>query len=81
MANLAPRITLRQLVQYLYETSEPIQICEPGGEWTDYSTFHNASRFLEPFLDCEIKELSAQRDEQGEPIMRVDLNIPEEGDA
>lgn len=79
MANLAPRITLRQLVQYLYETDAVIQVCEPGESWDEYTNFFCDSKFLESFLDYEIEDLAAEKDGCGEPTIRVCLAMPEEG--
>ena len=65
-------ITLGQLLQYLTEDCEVIQIMD-GGNWGAYAECRANSYLLNPFLDYKVRCLEAM----GEDCIRVELLKPE----
>lgn len=55
--------------EWSWDTTERIQICEPGIGWDDFSEFHAGSQLLKPFTDLEVAFIGSV----AEDVIRVSL--------
>ena len=55
--------------EWSWDTTERIQICEPGIGWDDFSEFHAGSQLLKPFADLEVAFIGSV----AEDVIRVSL--------
>lgn len=56
--------------EWSYDSSERIQICEPGMGWDDFSEFYAGSELLKPFTDLEVDCVGAVE----EGVIRISLH-------
>ena len=72
MADVTPRMTLRQLMRYI-DTDKHVIICK-FGDADDCAIFKIGGTLLAPYLDYEI--LGVGLDHLGRQLLRIDLDIP-----